>query len=104
MAMIPDDSHHDLGFSLIGKTSQPKENDSTTRALLPKDQLAKVFVGCHQQSVLLAGKAKNCFIGNPGVELCDVQDLVPIFPKPRHNRTVYTLVSEELQAASWESG
>jgi hypothetical protein len=104
VAVIPNHAHHDLGFSLIGETSQPKENDSTTRALLPEDQLAKVFVGCHQQSILLAGKTEDGFIGNPGVELRDVEDLMAIFPKPYYDRTVYTLVSEELQAASWESG
>jgi len=104
VAVIPNHPHDDLGLSLIGETCQPKENDSTTRPLLPEDQLAKVFVGCHQQSVLLTGKTKNCLVGDPGVELRDVEDLMSIFPKPYDDRTVDTLVREELQAASWASG
>lgn len=102
--MIFQAGRNDLGLPLRRYSRQPEKDDPFVDPVLPKNQLTEVLVRSNQERAGIAGGLQHELVIDPGIELRDVDHIVPILTQTLDDLPVDSFVGNEPHAASWGSG
>lgn len=98
--MVIDCSRHGVSFGLVRQPSEAQEDYACSCKSPPKDQFAEILVVRDQRCRQLCGLREHHVIRNAGFKLSNVDDVVAVRTEALHDRALYTLVTDQIQAAS----
>ncbi len=82
-----------------GYSFEADKDDTCVNAPQSNNQFPEVFVGCEQESFLLIGSQKNLVVGDAGIDLRNVNNLVTVRAKTVDDLNVNSFVGEQFHAA-----
>lgn len=88
------------GFARGRQTRQPDEHDSRGVPPLSENQLAEVLIPGEEDGVSGRREGQHGVVIEPRLQLGHIRNLVPVLSEGLDDRSIDTLVGDELQAAS----
>lgn len=90
-------SPHDQGLFFRRQASQPHQNNTGGNLPHPENQLSKIAIGRQQDGPFTVGQVEDSLVGQAGSQFGHIQHTMPCLPEALDDRSIQTLVGQEVQ-------